>query len=104
MGRANHLASPAVSIRHSHRRGRACPVPCRETGGQRATTTRATTRVAPSVPGMGMDLQPERRLPERATTTVVKPKVGRATAVLEEGWIEGTTVRTGTDSEAECER
>ena len=28
----------------------------------------------PSVPGMGMDLQPERRLPEVVTTTVVKPK------------------------------
>jgi hypothetical protein len=26
------------------------------------------------VPGMGMDLQPERRLPEVVTTTVVKPK------------------------------
>jgi len=53
---------------------------------------------------MGMDLQPERRLPEVVTTTVVKPKARRATGVLEEGWIERTTVRTGTDSEAKCER
>jgi hypothetical protein len=28
----------------------------------------------PSVPGMGMDLHPERRLPELVTITVVKPK------------------------------
>ena len=53
---------------------------------------------------MGMDLQSEKRLPEIVTTTVVKPKARQATAGLEEGWIEGTTVRTGTDSEAECER
>ena len=39
----------------------------------------------PSVPGMGMDLQSERRLPESVTITVVKPKVWQATAVLEEG-------------------
>ena len=31
-------------------------------------------KFGPSVPGMGMDLQPERRLPEVVTTTVVKPK------------------------------
>ena len=40
-----------------------------------ARAARATTRVAPRVPGMGMDLQSEKRLPEVVTTTVVKPKV-----------------------------
>ena len=69
-----------------------------------ASSARDGTSPSPSVPGMGMDLQPEKGLPERVTTTVVKPKARRATGELEEGWIEGTTVRTGTDSEAECER
>ena len=40
------------------------PGPC---GGRRVTGV-------PSVPGMGQDLQPETRLPERVTTTVEKRK------------------------------
>ena len=57
-----------------HRRGEACPRPCSCDRRPQRRSARATTRVAPRVPGMGMDLQPERRLPERVTTTVVKPK------------------------------
>jgi hypothetical protein len=34
----------------------------------------ASTLLRPSVPGMGQDLQPGTRLPERVTTTVVKRK------------------------------
>ena len=41
---------------------------------RRPLEQRDGTSPSPRVPGMGMDLQPERRLPERVTTTVVKPK------------------------------
>ena len=59
-----------------------------------------TSRARPSVPGMGQDLQPETRLPERVTTTVEKRKGGSREASLKEACIKGTIVGTRTDSEA----